>query len=92
MRWRMGTSWSHHLIDPRTRAPSRSDLRQVTALGDRAASTEVWAKTALLLGSSGCARLVAERPELDLLMVPLEGVAVATPGMIAAASALAGAA
>jgi thiamine biosynthesis lipoprotein len=88
VRWRMNGSWSHHLIDPSRREPSRSDLRQVTALGDRTASTEVWAKTALILGADGSARLVADHPGLELLLVPIVGVAVGTPRLIAAASAV----
>jgi thiamine biosynthesis lipoprotein len=88
IRWRLNGRWSHHLIDPITREPARSDLRQVTALGDRAASTEVWAKTALILGAEGSARLVADRPGLELLLLPVAGAPVASAGMIAAASAL----
>jgi thiamine biosynthesis lipoprotein len=88
IRWRMNGSWSHHIIDPMNGEPSRSDVRQVTALGDRTASTEVWAKTALILGAEGSARLVADNPGLELLLVPITGAAVGTPRMIAAASAV----
>jgi thiamine biosynthesis lipoprotein len=88
IRWRMNGSWPHHLIDPMTGAPSRNDLRQVTALGERTAATEVWAKTALILGAEGSARLVADHPGLELLLVPIAGPAVGTPRMIAAASAI----
>lgn len=48
-RWGDG---QHHLIDPRTGTPSRSDLTEVSVLAPDAASAEVMAKTALLLGSA----------------------------------------
>lgn len=48
-RWGDG---QHHLIDPRTGSPSRSDLTEVSVLAPDAASAEVMAKTALLLGSA----------------------------------------
>ncbi|HKY50183.1 MAG TPA: FAD:protein FMN transferase, partial [Candidatus Limnocylindria bacterium] len=41
----------HHLIDPRTALPSRSDLTEVSVLGANAADAEIYAKVALLLGS-----------------------------------------
>lgn len=47
-RWGNGM---HHLIDPRTGAPARSDLREVSVLARTALEAEVLAKTALLLGS-----------------------------------------
>jgi FAD:protein FMN transferase len=42
----------HHLIDPRTGAPARTDLATVSALAPDATRAEVAAKTALLLGSA----------------------------------------
>ena len=47
-------SWgegSHHLIDPRTGAPSRTELVQVTAVGATSADAEVAAKAILLGGT-----------------------------------------
>lgn len=47
-------SWGdgqHHLIDPRTGAPARTDLAEVSVLARTALDAEVLAKTALLLGS-----------------------------------------
>ncbi|MFO0759412.1 MAG: FAD:protein FMN transferase [Byssovorax sp.] len=50
-RWLAGGEEQHHLIDPRTRRPSRSDLSQVTVVGDSVEQVEVLAKTVLLLGA-----------------------------------------
>jgi thiamine biosynthesis lipoprotein len=46
-------SWAggHHLIDPRTGLPARSDLSEVSVLAHTAADAEIYAKVALLLGS-----------------------------------------
>lgn len=41
----------HHLIDPRTGLPARSDLSEVSVLAGTATDAEVYAKVALLLGS-----------------------------------------
>ena len=40
----------HHLIDPRSGLPARSDLEEVSVLARSAADAEILAKTALLLG------------------------------------------
>lgn len=41
----------HHLIDPRTGLPAKSDLAEVSVITDRALRGEVYAKCAMLLGS-----------------------------------------
>jgi FAD:protein FMN transferase len=41
----------HHLIDPRTGLPARTDLSEVSVLASTATDAEVYAKVALLLGS-----------------------------------------
>jgi thiamine biosynthesis lipoprotein len=51
----------HHLIDPRTGAPSTSDLTEVSVLADNALDAEIFAKTAFLLGSTGAERYLAPR-------------------------------
>jgi thiamine biosynthesis lipoprotein len=46
-------SWDggHHLIDPRTGRPARTDLHEVSVLAATAADAEIYAKVALLVGS-----------------------------------------
>jgi thiamine biosynthesis lipoprotein len=41
----------HHLIDPRTGLPARSDLHEVSVLASTATDAEIYAKVALLLGA-----------------------------------------
>ena len=48
-RWGEGR---HHLIDPRTGLPATSDLSEVSVLASNALDAEIFAKTALLLGSA----------------------------------------
>jgi thiamine biosynthesis lipoprotein len=55
-RWGMA---SHHIIDPRTGAPARTNLREVSVVATTALRAEVLAKTALILGR--------EKAELALL-------------------------
>jgi len=47
-RWGAGF---HHLIDPRTGAPTRSDVEVISVASADALSAEIFAKTALLLGA-----------------------------------------
>ncbi|TMC11940.1 MAG: FAD:protein FMN transferase [Chloroflexi bacterium] len=49
--WQDGDEALHHLIDPRTGRPARTDLSQVSVVTPTAAEAEVHAKAALLLGS-----------------------------------------
>jgi FAD:protein FMN transferase len=49
--WVDGGDALHHLIDPRTGLPARTDLSQVSVAASTAADAEAHAKAALLLGS-----------------------------------------
>jgi thiamine biosynthesis lipoprotein len=46
--WRRGGEELHHVIDPRTGAPSRTDLLRATVVADSAVDAEVLAKAAFL--------------------------------------------
>ena len=72
-RWRAGSRTLHHLIDPRTGAPSTSDLAQVTVLAATAERADVYAKAAFLLGAAGGRALVAARPDLAAVFVHDDG-------------------
>ena len=59
-----GRRWGdglHHLIDPRTGSPARTDLIEVAVLASSATEAEVLAKTALLLGAAAGAALLDAR-------------------------------
>jgi thiamine biosynthesis lipoprotein len=56
-------SWEggHHLIDPRTGLPAKSDLSEVSVLASTSADAEIYTKVALLLGSRDAPRWLEPR-------------------------------
>ena len=80
-RWRRDGEWTHHLIDPRTGASSRSPIAQVTAFAPTAAYAEVWAKAALIGGVDASSAVIAAHPEVQLVLWPEGGEPVASPGV-----------
>jgi thiamine biosynthesis lipoprotein len=54
----------HHLIDPRTGVPSRSDLAEASVIARTGADAEIFAKTALLLGSTRAEEYLAAHDAL----------------------------
>jgi thiamine biosynthesis lipoprotein len=53
----------HHLIDPRTGLPARTDLSEVSVLAATAADAEIYAKVALLLGASAAPKWLGSRSQ-----------------------------
>jgi thiamine biosynthesis lipoprotein len=72
-RWRCGATAAHHLIDPRTGLPSRSDLAQVTVLASTAEQADVYAKTAYLLGARDARAFITARPRVAAVWVTTAG-------------------
>ena len=72
-RWRAGSEVAHHLIDPRTRTPSHSDLAQVTIVAPTAERADVMAKAVFLLGAADGARFVAAHGDLGGVLVRHDG-------------------
>ncbi len=60
----------HHLIDPRTGAPTTSDVTLVSVAAEDALSAEIYAKTALLLGSTAGARFLRARGLFHVMQGP----------------------
>ncbi len=71
-RWGQGI---HHLIDPRTGLPARTDLSEVSVVSDCALRAEVYAKCALLLGAEQGQAFLRARGVHYALVHPLEGAA-----------------
>ena len=67
--WVHGTSWAHHLIDPRTNAPAATDLLQATVTAATTELADVLAKTAFLLGLNGASRFLDGRPGVGAVLV-----------------------
>lgn len=74
--WIVGGVRQHHLIDPRTGEPARTDLVQVTAVGSDAVDAEVLATTLFLDGAE--AALAAGVPAV---LVTAEGRTLTTGGL-----------
>jgi FAD:protein FMN transferase len=60
----------HHLIDPRTGLPSRSDLSEASVIARTGADAEIFAKAALLLGSAGAEKYLAAHDALGWSLTP----------------------
>jgi thiamine biosynthesis lipoprotein len=72
-RWQHHGQPAHHLIDPRTGAPSVTDLLSVTVIGSRLPDVEVHAKVALILGSQQGWTYLEHQPNLSALLVTTQG-------------------
>lgn len=79
-RWRRGAQTMHHLVDPRTGAPARSDLVQATIIAPTAELADVMAKVVFVLGAEQGAREI-ERRELSAVLV-LDSGAIRTVGTV----------
>ncbi|HEY6202640.1 MAG TPA: FAD:protein FMN transferase [Candidatus Limnocylindria bacterium] len=61
----------HHLIDPRTGLPARTDLSEVSVLAATATDAEIYAKVALFLGASAAPNWLGSRsPGWSLVPTP----------------------
>jgi len=79
-RWRRDDQLVHHLIDPRTHAPARTDLAQATVVAPTAELADVMAKVAFVLGADRAA-CELERRKLGAVLV-LEDGAIRTVGAV----------
>lgn len=71
-RWRRGSQAMHHLIDPRTRAPARTDVAQATVVARTAEQADVMAKVAFIAGADAATREL-ERRSLRAVLVLHDG-------------------
>ncbi len=68
-RWKRGGIEQHHLVDPRTGAPARTDVLSATVIGPGALEAEIAAKTVVLRGSREGIAWIDARPDLAALVV-----------------------
>ena len=71
---------AHHLIDPATGRPARTDLLAVTVVAGEAAWAEVIAKAALLAGLDGAPTVIGDLG-LTGLLVDVDGNVWTLPGL-----------
>ena len=72
-RWSVGGASVHHLVDPRTGAPSLSDLAQVTVVAASAELADVLAKTFFLLGRAAARQALLAFPQVGVLLAGTDG-------------------
>ena len=68
-RWVHEDRVAHHLIDPRTGLPARTDIVQATVLATTAREAEALAKTALILGSDVALDVLARPGVLGAILL-----------------------
>jgi thiamine biosynthesis lipoprotein len=72
-RWQQGGQWQHHLIDPATGAPARTDLLSVTVVAPDVLTAETAAKVVLLKGSRAGLVWLEQQPALAGLLMTIDG-------------------
>jgi thiamine biosynthesis lipoprotein len=72
-RWRGKDRWMHHIIDPRTGEPAKSDVLTATVIAQSASEAEIAAKALLILGSKKGLAWIERRPPLAALIVREDG-------------------
>jgi thiamine biosynthesis lipoprotein len=79
-RWQLDGREHHHVVDPRTRRQSTTDLATATVIAPNGWAAEAHATGALLAGSEGALRYLAEH-QLDGITVALDGSVRSTPAL-----------
>jgi len=72
-RWQYHGQPAHHLIDPRTGAPARTDLASVTVVAPRLPDAEIHAKVALILGTVEGLAYLNKQTNVSALLVTATG-------------------
>lgn len=72
-RWAGSTGVFHHLIDPRSGAPTTSDVVAATVVAPRAREADVAAKVALILGAEEGQRYIERHPDTAAILVRASG-------------------
>jgi thiamine biosynthesis lipoprotein len=62
-----------HTMDPRTGRPATSDVASVSVIGPDCRSADGWATAVMVLGTERGLALLEERPELEGLVLQVEG-------------------
>ena len=74
--------WQHHIIDPRTHHPADTDVLTATILAENVMDAEVYAKTALILGSEAGSKWLDQHQDIQYLLVLEDGSVVKNAGFI----------
>jgi thiamine biosynthesis lipoprotein len=72
-RWQQGARTMHHLIDPRTQQPAKTDWLSVTVVAPDIMTAEVFAKALLIAGSREAEKVAARRDDISFIAVDALG-------------------
>jgi len=81
-RWTRAGRTEHHLIDPRTCRPARTDILQATVIARTARAAEAFAKTAVIVGSRAAASHLDRAGVLGQILVTESGDVLVTPATL----------
>ena len=68
-RWKQGDLEQHHLIDPRTQHPAKTEWLSMTVIAPHTAEAEVYAKSLLIGGSTEINRILSLEPGVEFVAV-----------------------
>jgi FAD:protein FMN transferase len=80
-RWKVNGSERHHIIDPRTGEPAKTDLLTATVVAPTAAEADKHALVTVVLGSGPGMEYLGGQPGVEGIVVLQDGTVRATPGM-----------
>jgi thiamine biosynthesis lipoprotein len=71
--WSQGEKMRHHLIDPRTGEPAKTDWLSVTVISPSVIAAEVYAKAILIAGEKEAPNLLHAKQDLTFIAVDADG-------------------
>jgi thiamine biosynthesis lipoprotein len=71
--WMQGADVRHHLIDPRTGEPAKTDWLSVTVISPDIITADVYAKAILIAGEAGVSDLLKTKQEITFIAVDPHG-------------------
>lgn len=77
--WSQGEKVRHHLIDPRTGEPAKTDWLSVTVISADVVTAEVYAKAILIGGEAELQNLLGNQPGLTFIAVDADGNMTGSP-------------
>jgi FAD:protein FMN transferase len=80
-RWLKNGSWKHHIIDPRTSEPAKTDIMSATVVATDALQAEAAAKVVLILGSQLGMEWLESRSQFSGLLALQDGRILYSSGM-----------
>lgn len=72
-RWPTETGDAHHIVDPRTGRPARTDVSSCTVIGPDLVALEVLAKCCILLGAEGAEAVLRRHAPHGWLLIRTDG-------------------